>query len=382
MNKEQRQSFYLNYYKILAEGEGGRCLSNQYIDCDFKLTFECYLGHVWEARPRKIYDGNWCPKCARMEARKYSVDDDFFSRDTEESFYIAGFWAADGWITRASGAYTVAICLAEKDLNHLINIKEKLKCEAPLLYRERDGYIAGSEKESHTKAYTLIFSSEKIFKDLARFGVVERKTYIYDMPKLITDSNLLNHFMRGYIDGDGCFCEVENKSHPEKGRVFFSMRGNYKFLQNFHDNLLSRSVVKQHKCRKPLTPKRGAKYPAFDTLRYGGNNVITSLHDFLYKDATIYLERKEEIAALSEKFLAVKRNPVGKISKDDLLEASKRLKTNIEIANNFNCTPANISWLTNHFGIREEISQNLSKNKPQTRWRMRKQLLLRNSENI
>jgi hypothetical protein len=48
----------------LAQARGGRCMSPLYLGCEAKLTWACDRGHEWQATPRKIHGGTWCPQCA------------------------------------------------------------------------------------------------------------------------------------------------------------------------------------------------------------------------------------------------------------------------------------------------------------------------------
>ena len=48
----------------LAENHGGKCLSPDYINNLTKLKWRCEYGHEWEASPRDIKTGTWCPECA------------------------------------------------------------------------------------------------------------------------------------------------------------------------------------------------------------------------------------------------------------------------------------------------------------------------------
>ena len=51
----------------LAIARGGVCLSSEYLGSKFKLTWECELGHHWQAAPSYIVQGTWCPVCARNQ---------------------------------------------------------------------------------------------------------------------------------------------------------------------------------------------------------------------------------------------------------------------------------------------------------------------------
>jgi hypothetical protein len=48
----------------LAEKRGGRCLSSTYLNTNTKLLWECSKGHQWQAVPRHVKRGSWCPYCA------------------------------------------------------------------------------------------------------------------------------------------------------------------------------------------------------------------------------------------------------------------------------------------------------------------------------
>jgi len=48
----------------IAKAQGGECLSNEYINNITKLKWRCSKGHVWKAVPSSIKAGTWCPYCA------------------------------------------------------------------------------------------------------------------------------------------------------------------------------------------------------------------------------------------------------------------------------------------------------------------------------
>ena len=47
----------------LALSRGGQCLSTQFVDVKTKLKWKCAFGHEWEATPRLLKVGHWCPEC-------------------------------------------------------------------------------------------------------------------------------------------------------------------------------------------------------------------------------------------------------------------------------------------------------------------------------
>jgi hypothetical protein len=47
----------------LAQEQGGKCLSNTYLNNRTHLRWECIQGHQWTATPNHVREGKWCPKC-------------------------------------------------------------------------------------------------------------------------------------------------------------------------------------------------------------------------------------------------------------------------------------------------------------------------------
>jgi hypothetical protein len=177
-------------------------------------------------------------------------------------------------------------------------------------------------------------------------------------PKWLKNHPLVHHYMRGYIDGDGCFSISKNKGQDP--HITFSMRGTKEFLEVFHEILLMNNVCSENIERSELKHKNGKKYLAFDSLRYSGNVIISKMYDFLYKDATIFLPRKEEIAKKAKEYRVIgvkdrksRVNTLG-FTKEILLERLKELGSGKVIAEKYNCTPANISWWIDYLGISKQ----------------------------
>ncbi|MCK4487056.1 MAG: hypothetical protein KAU38_09880 [Desulfobacterales bacterium] len=64
-----RQRLGLDLMREIAKGFGGECLSNEYLGVKSKLKWKCTRGHVWEAAPYWVRQGNWCPFCSRKIPR-------------------------------------------------------------------------------------------------------------------------------------------------------------------------------------------------------------------------------------------------------------------------------------------------------------------------
>lgn len=56
--------YNIEFCKNLAEDRGGECLSNTYINCNSKLMWRCFYGHIWLADLDGVkHGGTWCPYC-------------------------------------------------------------------------------------------------------------------------------------------------------------------------------------------------------------------------------------------------------------------------------------------------------------------------------
>ena len=102
----------------------------------------------------------------------------------------------------------------------------------PKEYYNDTSSFEGYNKPKHT-AY-IMFSSKKMGEDLVKLGVVPNKTLILKSLPSIPD-NLMKHFIRGYIDGDGCI-DATKAYRGEKIYIGLRLRilGNYDFLNKLN----------------------------------------------------------------------------------------------------------------------------------------------------
>ncbi|MFA5023455.1 MAG: hypothetical protein WC523_00660 [Patescibacteria group bacterium] len=222
------------------------------------------------------------------KAIRYTCSDDFFSTNIIESFYWAGFLAADGCVKLKDKKYKqLSVGLASKDNLHLYKFKNIIKFDGPISTKMvNEKYIASE----------LCISSDKIFDDLARFHVTQRKSLVLTFPEWLINHPNVNHFMRGYNDGDGSFYV----SKPKKGRpveqLYFSLRGTKEFL-TVYKNILERECDIKPNGKKPRLNS------GIYTLEYGGNRKVFKIRDFLYQNSNeqIRLDRKYDLA-FSEQF--------------------------------------------------------------------------------
>ena len=203
-------------------------------------------------------------------SRKYWINEEFFDIvDTEEKAYFLGLLYADG----CNHSNYVSICLREEDKYILEKFRDLVCPEKPLCKCKHSKY-------GWSDQYCLYLNSKYMCRRLEELGVVKRKTFKLKFPDWL-DSNLYNHFIRGYFDGDGsiCICKA-NYDQPS-----FSMCGKKDFLEK-----VGLILVEEIGLGKVNLYKSGSIY----SLSYAGRRVVLKIRDWLYKNATIYLKRKYE----------------------------------------------------------------------------------------
>lgn len=223
---------------------------------------------------------------------KHSCDENFFDikNECESQFYWAGFIAADGCLihkkSKSLGSFQLQISLAEKDTNHLEKFKNDIGSTAKVAKYLVKNSKRNSEWNDTTKCH-LGITSKKIFDDLSRFNITPAKTKTYDMPEWLIQHKMVNHFMRGYFDGDGSFYKLTKKNRITP-QLYFSIRGNLSFLDKYRqilnnncDNIESFGTIRVNS--------------GIGLLEYGGNNICKRLVNYLYNNSNIYLNRKHEI---------------------------------------------------------------------------------------
>src|SRR3989338_7144243 len=199
---------------------------------------------------------------------KHTVNESFFDDLTEKSAYLLGYIYADGNINYNLDKHywALTITASAKDKSHLEKLKALLSSTKPLLFSAK------------TNSYRLIVNSRKLCEKLIGLGVIPRKSLVIQFPSL--PNNLLRHFIRGSIDGDGNVRYVNRKRSPyfeitiaSGSKVFCeglvkAIRDNTEISANIrkiNENL----YIIQYSC------SRGEK-----------------LARFIYSDANIFLERK------------------------------------------------------------------------------------------
>jgi IS30 family transposase len=223
-------------------------------------------------------------------------DETFFSQENEASFYLAGFIAADGNIHHSNKNYNLHIRLSIHDENHVVKLHNLLKSNSKIQTQlNHESYINSQKIISSTKGFTIC--SKQIYDDLIKkFNITENKSLTLKFPEHLKNHKLIPHFIRGYFDGDGSWT-IRNPNEINKQskiNIGFEILGTENFISNIQDILIRDLKLKTNKIEQKENIYR---------LRYSGNRLSSLIGDWMYKDATIYLNRKYERYQLAKSLL-------------------------------------------------------------------------------
>jgi hypothetical protein len=211
--------------------------------------------------------------------RTYSTNDSFFENLNEKSAYWLGFLYADGYIMKTENC--VRITLSSKDKVHLEKFKKDTDSKSPVLFH-MNRY---SEKYPLKEKARVSITSKKMKEDLIKLGCTTEKTLTCTFPTLRED--LISHFIRGYFDGDGCVYLVRPTGRMKSFQIAVSFIGTEGFLSSLRKILgFDESKILGRDKRLSVNIRE---------LSFGGNNIVMKFYDYIYKDATVFLERKREV---------------------------------------------------------------------------------------
>lgn len=219
-----------------------------------------------------------------MKYLKYIRNENYFDIiDSEDKAYFLGFLYADGNNFIGKYDYKITISLMEKDKEILDTLNRKIYPDKELLYRKSQKIFNKKTNKWITSKpqYKLQINSKYMCNVLLEHGVMPNKSFKIRFPNFI-DEKLYNHFIRGYFDGDGSIGSYLGK-HIKTEKFRISIISNHLFLndlqQIFNNELNININILNRQC-------------GISELRCCGNVKVKKIMDWIYKDSTIYLERK------------------------------------------------------------------------------------------
>lgn len=208
-------------------------------------------------------------------ATKLEVDSDYFEViDNEHKAYWLGFLTADGHVS--SYKNDIELALKEEDYDHIVKFKNDIKSNHKITQK-----IIELENKKH-KAYRINIADKKLNSDLNYLGLNSNKSYKAYIPFRFVPNELIPHYIRGLFDGDGC---VRKQNKNGTGIIICTT------ASQMMVNDITECMEKELNIAVKVSKKRNTNVS--DVKIYKQDDVNT-FYDWIYKDATIYLDRKYE----------------------------------------------------------------------------------------
>lgn len=205
----------------------------------------------------------------------------FDNIDNEEKAYWLGFIYADGYIQSNSCScfrHIFELVVKEDDKCHLLKFNTFMKHKKENL---KLGKYVRDGREFYR--WRWIVANKNLWNVLNGYGCTPQKslTLLFPSEAIFSDRDLIRHFIRGYFDGDGSM-----GIYVRNGRVVdsCSVVGTKDFIETLSSFLPVKGYVRHNKRHDDNT----------NELIFSSKKARLVML-YLYKDATIYLERKYKI---------------------------------------------------------------------------------------
>lgn len=212
-------------------------------------------------------------KCANKRSRIHSYNENIWETFTPESCYWAGFIAADGCVSkekRCDLLYYFGLSLQESDAHHVEKFIKFCEFTGSSSLRKNIGKY--NSNTSHCRVNISV--GPKWVSDLKNnFSITERKTFTLQPPNII-DEYLMDCFIIGYIDGDGCIYSSYRNGGEIDVKVTGASRPIMEWIMNRLDSLSKECYIR--KC----PPKRLTKDHDHLMLSFGGYRAFALIDYF------------------------------------------------------------------------------------------------------
>jgi DNA-binding transcriptional regulator WhiA len=222
---------------------------------------------------------------ARNFEFKNTLIKDYFDKiDSENKAYLLGFFIADGSVCKKSNRFSLNI--QEEDIIVLKLFEKELKTPSSCFiinYQAKDGV---KRKPQVRLRWTSEYMKNIFFNE---YNIKNNKTLDinFQFPFEKIKNNLIRHFIRGFIDGDGSF-------ESKKGVFNLLLISSSLPFLNQLEKLL---CFEKSMCFK-YYKKIGKTVDYYNVRLCYDRNIkpeqVLKLYNFLYQDSNIFLIRKKE----------------------------------------------------------------------------------------
>ena len=195
--------------------------------------------------------------------RLYEINKYFFRNWSSQMAYILGFTCADGNVH----GRTLAWDLTDKYISNL-----------QLLNSFNFAMGSNYPVEKRNNSFRLRVSNKNVLIDIKKLGIIPNKKKILAFPEV--PKKYLNHFIRGFLDGDGWVVTRVRKNGGKEICVGFS-NGSYDFMKRLVELFSENLGLKGHNLRKREKLTKKGNISICYQLEYYSSKAYKIL-DFLY----------------------------------------------------------------------------------------------------
>ena len=217
------------------------------------------------------------PKYTKAKLNNPNMKEHFFQEINEEAkAYFLGLLISDGNVFKDNTGRqaSISITLDLKDEYILEKFKEVLQANTSVGH---DGRGCGQ----------ITVRSNIMAEDLAKYGVVPRKSYNTYLPQI--SKEMMPHLIRGIFDGDGSIMAKPNPNNDGHNRFLHSISfcGTHQLMEDISnyilENLGIKATVYDYKDRN------------LSELKIQNIDNIAKFGYWIYRNSTIFLNRKKDI---------------------------------------------------------------------------------------
>lgn len=268
--------------------------------------------------------------------KNYNKNNDYFQNiNNENKAYILGFISADGHISTKRGNQYLNIEIQKRDEKILRFIKKEIEYSGPIKKT-----IHNKKEYSRIRVYGKNFTNHII-----SHGLDSQKSNTLQFPKSIPEC-LINHYIRGLFDGDGCLYVAKRKN---KKYVWSLSIISTQMVNNYICDYIEKKIQIKFKKNKIKNNKN------ISIIKLEKYKDIEYFLDYLYDNSNIYLNRKYKTFLRLKKIKQkneLKLKNKQKLREDQVRIIKSRLKNKNEsyrkIAKDFNVSHGVIQSIANN----------------------------------
>ena len=221
--------------------------------------------------------------------------------DSADKAYWIGFIWCDGYLCirdrnhNGNLSYEFKLSLKESDYHHLEKFNECLGANYKIHFYPMSASTWGADKDKNSMEARLLICNKHLGECLHKqYGMVARRS---DCSKILSQipKDFYKDFIRGVVDADGTFLHYHVSDYNKDVDKYCLVIGtNEDILREIEKYLIGENLINNCQRKLSVRHKEEDRDGEYKTLNLTGYRQVVGVLNYLYKDATLYLDRKYE----------------------------------------------------------------------------------------